>query len=104
MNRYQNITQTISTDSQNSGARVYETTMYPSIARSIDDIYFMSKIGDRLDIYADKYYNDTTLWFFIAQANRLGKGTMWVKPGIQIRIPASASVSKFQSDLNNLNS
>jgi len=67
--------------------RKFESTIYPDIPREVDDIYFISTRGDRLDLYADKYYSDTTEWPLIAQANGLGKGTLAVPPGIQIRIP-----------------
>ena len=67
--------------------RKFESTIYPNIPRKVDDIYFISTRGDRLDLYADKYYGDTTMWPDIAQANGLGKGTLAVEPGIQIRIP-----------------
>lgn len=67
--------------------RYREVTIYPKIERELNDIYIISKPGDRLDHYAQKYYNDPTDWWIIAQANHLGKGSLNVEPGLQIRIP-----------------
>ena len=73
------------------GDQVYETTMYPVIDRSNTDIYIRSKEGDRLDNLAFKYYQNANLWWVIAQANHIGKGTLNVENGIQLRIPTDLS-------------
>jgi hypothetical protein len=70
-----------------SGKRVYSSTIYPAIERSSQDIYIISTRGDRLDLYAYKYYGNSREWIIIAIANKLGKGTLVVPPGMQIRIP-----------------
>lgn len=69
------------------GKRVFETILYPEILPADDDIYIITTDGDRLDLLAQRFYNDKTLWWVIAQANHVGKGTMQLDPGIQIRIP-----------------
>lgn len=69
------------------GKRYVETTINPKIEKEVGDLYIISKRGDRLDHYAKKYYNNVTDWVVIAQANNLGKGTLIVPEGIQIRIP-----------------
>ena len=61
--------------------------MYPSIPHSENDIYIITRDSDRLDLLAGQYYEDVTLWWVIATANNLGKGTLVVPPGLQIRIP-----------------
>lgn len=66
----------------------YNTTRYPSFDVSPTDVYIFSREGDRLDLLADSFYNDSTLWWIIADANNLGKGSLIVKPGIQLRIPS----------------
>ncbi len=73
------------------GDQVYKTTMYPTIRRKNDDIFIRSKIGDRLDTLANKYYKNSGLWWIIAQANQIGKGTLVIEPGIQLRIPTDIS-------------
>tara|TARA_B100000131_G_C17989523_1_gene561931 strand:- start:550 stop:849 length:300 start_codon:yes stop_codon:yes gene_type:complete len=80
------------------GERVYKTTMYPTIEKHNDDIYVMSKDGERLDNLAYKYYKNESLWWIIAQANHIGKGSFNIKPGIQLRIPTNVSeiISEFE--------
>ena len=65
----------------------YDTVMYPEIKLRENDIYIITKFGDRLDVLAHKYYQDVTMWWLIAQANHIGKGTMMIKPGTKLRIP-----------------
>ncbi len=83
------------------GDQVYETTMYPVIDRSNTDIYIRSKEGDRLDNLAFKYYSNANLWWVIAQANHIGKGTLNIESGIQLRIPTD--LSEILSNLEKIN-
>ena len=48
-----------------------------------------------------KYYKNPDLWGVIAQANHIGKGTLVIEPGIQIRIPTD--LSGILNDLEDLN-
>ena len=57
MNRYQNIPQT-----KYQRKRAYQTTRYPEIPFSENDIYVITTDGDRFDLLAQEYYNDSTLW------------------------------------------
>ena len=75
--------------------------MYPTIRRKNDDIFIRSKIGDRLDTLANKYYKNSGLWWIIAQANQIGKGTLVIEPGIQLRIPTD--ISDVMSELETEN-
>ena len=70
-----------------TGRPVFSSQLPPEIVRSVEDIYFISKRGDRLDLYAEKYYKNPDHWRVIAAANNLGKGSLAVEPGLQIRIP-----------------
>ena len=63
------------------------TTVYPAIPPTEDDIYIITRDSDRLDLLAGQYYEDVRLWWVIAAANNLGKGTLVVPPGKQLRIP-----------------
>lgn len=69
--------------------RVYNSTLLPTLDKKEDDIYIYSVYGDRLDTLAYEYYGDATLWPVIATVNNIGKGTLFIKAGLQIRIPAS---------------
>tara|TARA_R100001015_G_C4524805_1_gene92823 strand:+ start:51 stop:338 length:288 start_codon:yes stop_codon:yes gene_type:complete len=75
-----------------SGTRYRETTIYPgNIERNEDDIYIYVRAGIRLDNLAYTYYKDTSLWWIIALANDIGKGTLFVPAGMRIRIPNKTS-------------
>jgi phage tail protein X len=86
MNRYQNIPQT-----KIDGKVVYKTSRYPEIPLSPDDIYVYTVQGDRFDILAQQFYQDSSLWWVIsiANANILNQSSLVIPGGIQIRIPAS---------------
>ena len=76
----------------NTGSRFRETTILPgSIPRHEDDLYIYIKAGQRLDNLANTYYKDTSLWWIIALANDIGKGTFFVPPGVRLRIPSNTS-------------
>ena len=82
MNRYDN-TKLIKKNKIVSKA----TTIYSSIPESDDDIYIITQYGDRLDLLANTYYNDPTLWWYIAKANSLK--VMNIPEGTSLRIPGS---------------
>jgi hypothetical protein len=83
MSRYKDIT-IVKTD---DGKRYRSTVKYPVINKKSTDIYIVGSQHDRLDNLAYKYYEDARLWWIIARANNLGKGTLTVPIGTQIRIP-----------------
>jgi hypothetical protein len=70
-----------------SGKRYFKTVRYPVIEKTINDRYIVGQYGDRLDNLANKYYQDSSLWWIIARANNIGKGDLVVPLGIQLRIP-----------------
>ena len=84
-NRYQYTTETTGSDSP----RHYETTLLPNILPKLGDVYIRARYTDRLDLLAFQYYGQASLWWVIAEANKLGKGSLYIEPGIQIRIPSS---------------
>jgi hypothetical protein len=98
MQRYSNI----ELRKTQSGKRFYKTVKYPEIRKNITDVYIVGQAGDRIDLLADKYYNDVTLWWIIARANNLGKGDLVVPLGKQIRIPTD--ISNIVDSYRNLNS
>ena len=75
--------------------------MYPHIKKRDSDLYITSKYGDRIDVLSHKYYKNSDLWWIIAQANHIGKGTLVIEPGLQIRIPTDLSV--IINDFEDLN-
>jgi len=83
--------------------RYHTSTLYPEISPNVNDIYFITQVGDRLDILANTYYQDTSLWWVIARANpdKVRRDGLLVKPGVQIRIPSN--IQGILSDFENLN-
>jgi len=65
----------------------YSTTRYPSFPKKNTDLYIISRVQDRLDLLSNEFYEDPRYWWVIASANNLGKGTLDVPDGIQLRIP-----------------
>jgi nucleoid-associated protein YgaU len=81
--------------------KMFVTTLYPKIPTSDSDIYIITKEGDRLDNLAYLYYGDVSLYWIIAQANHVGKGTYWLTPGQQFRIPVdTTSIVRLYHELN----
>ena len=70
-----------------SKKEMISSTFYPTIPYRESDIYIYSRSNHRLDILAYEYYEDQTLWWVIARANNLGKGSFMIPPGIRLRIP-----------------
>ena len=94
MNRYQNTPITYIDKRQ-----CYQTTKYPEVPLSNDDIYLYTVDGDRFDRLSLQYYKDQSLWWVISIANTSTAGTnlptdlpqnsLSIPPGSQIRIPAN---------------
>jgi phage tail protein X len=94
MNRYQNIP-IIRANTK----PIYQTTRYPEVLLSDNDIYVYTTQGDRFDILANQYYGDQSLWWIISIANTAVAGTslpsdlpqdsLIIPEGLQIRIPAN---------------
>ncbi len=85
--------------------QVFNGIRYPNIPLSVNDVYVVTTSGDRLDLLADQFYNDTKLWWVIATANRdlVRRDSLGIKPGLEIRIPANItqilkSFEKFNKD------
>ena len=89
------------TRDKDNGFRKLNSTIYPKIELDDSDEYIITNIGDRLDLLASKYYNDVNLWWVIAQANHIGKGTLNIVPGTQLRIPQN--ISNIFNDLETIN-
>ena len=68
----------------------YRALKYPEIEPSIDDLYVITTVGDRLDSIAHQFYNNVDYWWIIATANSdiVRRDTFNLKPGLEIRIPA----------------
>ena len=90
---------TIQTNITARGRRFKETTKYPDIPLSYNDIYVYTDEGDRFYILAQSYYKDPSLWWIISIANpQLTQMSMFPPLGVQIRIPTNIGgiISQFE--------
>ena len=97
MNRYDNNLIISSSD----GVKYYNTNLYPFINPQDSDIYVITTVEDRLDILANQFYKDPTLWWIIASANSLKRDSIFIKPGTQLRIPTDLPF--FNQEFNDIN-
>ena len=49
----------------------FESTIYPKVKPTDNDIYIISTQSDRLDLLASKYYGNSSYWWIISVANNL---------------------------------
>ena len=107
MKRYATI-QTLRNTNENVGTLgtvYYRNTKYPEIPLSENDIYVLTDFGDRLDLLANQFYSDVTLYWIIAAANpnEVSFGSLFVDEGTQLRIPINiGSIVDSYIELNNL--
>lgn len=106
MKRYQDASlltnvKKIDSEGKETKVRRLSTVMYPDFYTG-NDTRIISQDGDRLDILAKEFYNDETLWYVIARANNLGKGSMHVPPGEIIIIPYedAMGISEMMTEFN----
>jgi len=94
----------VQSDGSVASARRLETTIYPTFsALHADDTYIMAQEGDRLDNIAKEFYGDELFWHVIAKANGIGNGSLFIPPGMVIRIPyfdEYAPISSMISEMN----
>ena len=65
----------------------YLTTIYKKVEEKNSDLYFIAQEGDRCDNLANRFYGDSSLWWFIARVNNLTTNN--IPAGTSLRIPAS---------------
>ena len=70
-----------------NGTRYYKPTVVPNVPIKDSDIFVYPIYGDRFDTIAQRYYNDSSLWWIITKANELSKGQISADPLKKIRIP-----------------
>jgi len=101
MNRY-NVAQII--QKPDNPIRRYTNIKYPSILRSSLDIYVYTTQGDRYDVLALNYYNDSSLWWVINRANpNQSSDSLYPNIGDQIRIPSPQRIPNILEDYSKIN-
>lgn len=83
------------------GKEVRTSLTLPTVAEQENDVYIMTNSTDRLDGLANHFYGDPRYWWVIAVVNNLGKGTLMVPAGLQLRIPANPST--VMNEVQNIN-
>jgi hypothetical protein len=84
-----------------TGSQYYETNIYPEIQPTNNDYYVITTAGDRLDLLAFDFYQDSSLWWVIASANALPGDSIFVPVGIQLRIPTDLQTVLNEYNLQN---
>jgi len=51
-----------------TGSTYYETNIYPEVQPTNSDYYVITTVNDRLDLIAQDFYQDSSLWWVIASA------------------------------------
>ena len=101
MNRYATIEKLRNTNEfvGTQGTQYYNITQYPEVPTNENDIWVETDFGDRLDLLANQFYGDVTLYWIIsiANPNSLNLGSITIPPGTQLRIPVNINgiVSRF---------
>lgn len=98
MNRYQNI---LVKKNSNQSSQFYANNIYPDIPFTDTDNYVITTLGDRLDLLANNFYSDPTLWWIISSANSLPGDTLYPPTGMQLRIPTD--ISEILDQYNSIN-
>tara|TARA_B100001094_G_C18186634_1_gene804235 strand:- start:3378 stop:3647 length:270 start_codon:yes stop_codon:yes gene_type:complete len=65
----------------------YTTTIYKKVEEKNTDSYFIATQGDRCDNLAQRFYGDSSLWWFIARVNNLTTNN--IPMGTSLRIPVN---------------
>ena len=101
MKRYQSI---ITTRTEENPIPRYITVKYPKISLDFSDIYVYTTRGDRYDLLARSYYNDSSLWWIISVSNyNLSQDSITPPLGVQIRIPSNDRIGTILSSFEILN-
>jgi len=101
MSRYSSIPYITST---NNPKRRYINVKYPEITKTSNDIYVYTAQGDRYDLLALQYYNDSDLWWVISRANpSQPSDSLYPNFGEQIRIPAPSTIPTILANYASLN-
>tara|TARA_R100000005_G_C5000581_1_gene207467 strand:+ start:676 stop:963 length:288 start_codon:yes stop_codon:yes gene_type:complete len=81
-----------------NGLKIYKDSKGKRVTRSLvmskpvhrdGDRFVEASTFDRLDNLAYQYYGNRDLWYVIALANNIGKGSLFVPRGMILRLPAN---------------
>ena len=69
------------------GKRIVQNGSIEPPVPHLNDQYIHVTQNDRLDQIAHSHYGNKALWYIIAAANNIGKGTLYITKGRIIRVP-----------------
>jgi nucleoid-associated protein YgaU len=84
MSRYLNQLLIKKTD---QGKRYYGTVIPRDVRMDEYPVEYTTRMGDRWDTLAYRYYGSAKLWYRLAAANNGANGSIFIKPGTVIKIP-----------------
>lgn len=94
-NRYSNIPTILKTGK----GKVYDSVLLPNVDAKDSDIVVMTVQGDRLDLLANEYYQDPSMWWVIALKNDMTEIDLSMKEGIILRIPSRNEAIQIKNSL-----
>lgn len=94
-NRYSNIP----TIQKTGKGKVYDSVLLPNVDANDSDIVVMTVQGDRLDLLANEYYQDPSMWWVIALKNDMTEIDLSMKEGIILRIPSRNEAIQIKNSL-----
>lgn len=74
------------------GVEFWDTLVLPDATPRQDDTTHVVSSNDRIDLLADRYYQDARLWWVIAWANNLDILPTDMKENAKLRIPSKSYV------------
>ena len=83
---------------------VFKPIIYPKIPLRDDDIYIFSRESEKLEHISYRFYGTPEYWWVIAKANNISKGSIFLEPGKQLRIPNPTSITEILNSMEELNS
>jgi hypothetical protein len=85
---------------ENTLKRKLSTVIIATPPKKQSDVYIQVIGTERLDKLALLFYEDASLWWIIAVANGLGKGTFLVPNGTNLRIPDKTNIQDYINSIN----
>ena len=79
--------------------KVYDSTLLSYVEPTDTDIVILTTMGDRLDLLANEYYSDSTMWWVIALKNNLTDIDLTMQGGIKLRIPSTQEAAELKNSI-----
>lgn len=76
-----------STKKRIDGKRQYRSFVFPTFEERSDDIVIEINGATKLDVVANNFFDDPTLWWVIAVYNNINEPSLYVKDRQYLRIP-----------------